>query len=616
MANKKISELNTRTPSLTDLMLVGDPSTGYSYKATISSLSTLLEANIALNDLSDVTITSPTAGQVLSYNGTAWVNDTNGITGSGTTNYVTKFTSSSAIGNSQIFDNGTSVGIATATPSAAYRLDIEGNVRVRSGQILAFSNFNNTNTYQVYNAGGSGAGGEILVFTNGTTERMRLDASGNLGLGVTPSAWSTGKAFEINSAGNAIWSYGTDNLYLSSNAYFNGGWKYGGSGKASNYTQFQGQHFWEIAGTGTAGNAISFTQAMTLDASGNLMVGGTTASNTSSGRGNITISGSSSSILNLRIGATNGGYLYHGGTNLSVFNEVNGAMEFGTNDSTRMTITNAGNVGIGTTAPTVYSGYTTLAINNATNGGVIDLMSNGVVTAQWNATSSTVNFNSVTNIPMVFATNSTERMRITSGGNVGIGTTSPAQQMEIKGAAGANTTIQITSNNSNDFSSRIFFADNVSQRGYIAYSNFSNFLAFGTNSSERMRITSDGELLINTTTDAGDYKLQVNGSQSLNGILDLFDFIGATTNKWNLYHYNDNTFRMNYNGSGSDELILSTGGNLELTGSIKTAAPSGGTAKPFKIGAAATVTPTSQNRTIEIEIDGTTYYLTAKTTND
>jgi hypothetical protein len=55
---------------------------------------------------------------------------------------------------------------------------------------------------------------------------------------------------------------------------------------------------------------------------------------------------------------------------------------------------------------------------------------------------------------------------------------------------------------------------------------------------------------------------------------------------------------------------------LEVNGSIKTASPSGGTAKPFKIGNVATVTPTLQNRTIEIEIDGTTYYLTAKTTNN
>ena len=67
----------------------------------------------------------------------------------------------------------------------------------------------------------------------------------------------------------------------------------------------------------------------------------------------------------------------------------------------------------------------------------------------------------------------------------------------------------------------------------------------------------------------------------------------------------------------TEKMRITSGGNVEIaTGSIKTGAPSGGTAKPFKIGNVATVTPTSQNRTIEIEIDGTTYYLTAKTTNN
>jgi len=57
-------------------------------------------------------------------------------------------------------------------------------------------------------------------------------------------------------------------------------------------------------------------------------------------------------------------------------------------------------------------------------------------------------------------------------------------------------------------------------------------------------------------------------------------------------------------------------GNLVTSGSLTTGAPAGGTAKPWKLGAVAAVTPTAQNRTIEVEIDGTTYYLTAKTTND
>ena len=56
--------------------------------------------------------------------------------------------------------------------------------------------------------------------------------------------------------------------------------------------------------------------------------------------------------------------------------------------------------------------------------------------------------------------------------------------------------------------------------------------------------------------------------------------------------------------------------NLEAAGSIKTAAPSGGTAANWKLGTVATVSPTSPNRTIEVDIGGTIYYLAAKTTNN
>jgi hypothetical protein len=59
-------------------------------------------------------------------------------TGSGTTNYVPKWTGSTALGNSQIFDNGTSVGIGTASPSASYLLDVVGKSRFTNTTSDAF----------------------------------------------------------------------------------------------------------------------------------------------------------------------------------------------------------------------------------------------------------------------------------------------------------------------------------------------------------------------------------------------------------------------------------------------------------------------------------------------
>jgi hypothetical protein len=99
------------------------------------------------------------------------------------------------------------------------------------------------------------------------------DASGNVGIGVTPSAWlSTDRAIELTAG--ALDSVSATDLRLYQNAY-NGasGSVYKTSNFASLYRQTSGQHIWYSAPSGTAGNAITLTQAMTLDASGNLLVG-------------------------------------------------------------------------------------------------------------------------------------------------------------------------------------------------------------------------------------------------------------------------------------------------------------------------------------------------------
>jgi hypothetical protein len=118
------------------------------------------------------------------------------------------------------------------------------------------------------------------VLTSGSA--LQFDGS-NLGLGATPSAWSGFPAFQVGQRG-AIWSStGSGSTFLSNNTYYDGGFKYIQTGVATQYEQGTGLHAWYTAPSGTAGNAIIFTQALTLSAVSNLLLGGTSDPTSASG---------------------------------------------------------------------------------------------------------------------------------------------------------------------------------------------------------------------------------------------------------------------------------------------------------------------------------------------
>ena len=125
-----------------------------------------------------------------------------------------------------------------------------------------------------------------LLFGVDGTERARIDSSGNLGLGVTPSAsWqSIRRVLQVGGSG-AFWasSSGAGTAFLSNNTYFDGtSFRYLNTSGASYLAQqTDGSFTFNSAPSGTAGNAISFTQAMTLDASGTLLAGLTSSTGTS-----------------------------------------------------------------------------------------------------------------------------------------------------------------------------------------------------------------------------------------------------------------------------------------------------------------------------------------------
>ncbi len=192
--------------------------------------------------------------------------------------------------------SGGNVGIGTSSPSSyslAPNLVVDtatsGGITIRGGTTgyggLFFADGTAGDTqyrgFIQYNHSFSGSV-DALVFGTAATNRMTLDTSGNLGLGVTPSAWTSFSVLQIGETGciasNSFSSANTQ-TFFGNNVYYDGAYKYIATGSAAaQYFQIGSEHRWNIAASGTAGNAISFTQAMTLTAAGDLGIGTTNPS--------------------------------------------------------------------------------------------------------------------------------------------------------------------------------------------------------------------------------------------------------------------------------------------------------------------------------------------------
>lgn len=283
------------------------------------------------------------------------------------------------------FDGSQNVGVGVSSPSS--KLEVAGQLKVRYanpdtiGITLQASTGTNAAAMNFSNTGGNGyvgldnsvgsrigvaayslnlwhEGAYPICFGTSNAERMRLDASGNLGLGVVPSAWwSSGKAYQVGSRTSL--SDLSGDTHVTNNAYYDGtNWKYITSNAAENYYQSAGTHVWRYAGSGTAGANVSWTQPMTLDASGRLSLGTTATSdftmtiyNTSSTSAGIQCQNSSTGT-----GSNNGFYVGVSGSGTAgttgyVWNCENDRISFGTNNIDRARITAAGDFDLYITGP-------------------------------------------------------------------------------------------------------------------------------------------------------------------------------------------------------------------------------------------------------------------------
>ena len=218
-------------------------------------------------------------------------------------------------------------------------------------------------------------------------------------------------------------------------------------------------------------------------------------------------------------------------------------IRFDTAGSERVIIDNAGKVGVGTTSPTAN-----LHVSGS-SAQKIDITDTSGASTRISTANSKSYVGSTTNHPLLFLTNDTERMRIDTSGNVGIGASSPNYPLTIHNSGDG---IKFEISDLVDANYRI----QVSGNDILTGPSTASDLIFQTGNTERMRIDSNGNLGLGTSSPT--QRLHVDGGSAL--IKSSYDASGTT----NVYQYfatrASGNWRNSTIGNTGNSLVFGTGG--------------------------------------------------------
>ena len=310
--------------------------------------------------------------------------------------------------------------------------------------------------------------------------------------------------------------------------------------------------------------------------------------------------------------------IHSGDTNTAIRFPAADTVTAETSGSERVRITSDGKIGINQITP-----QTTFHSTGTTNGqqATFGIDDSGLKISTFQKTDNDagviLDAQKSSNGTLTFATTGTERMRITSAGDIGLGVTPVAgTRLHVKGASDCYVSLQAGSSSGND--GILFRRSTGEQKGALFYDTDDNYFLINVNDGERLRITSGGQVNIGGNFTQSGFTSQITRNSSESDILCLkgnvhnsfirfqdtdstSDFTlgsddgsGAGAGSFVLYDRNNNAYRLYLNSSGNlgigaipsrkltvgGDINVASGSNIESTSSGGTLRVQGGSTYP------------------------------------